>query len=163
MPDMLVNLLRLPEAGPLIDDLRAAGVVVRRANPWEITRLREFVETHFATTWADEASVGFARQPVSVYLAIREGEIVGFGAYECSRRSFFGPTGVADSERGRGVGKALLLACLHGLREMGYAYGVIGGAGPTEFYAKAVGAVVIEGSTPGIYADLLSKRPRPSA
>jgi predicted N-acetyltransferase YhbS len=62
-----------------------------------------------------------------------------------------------ESERGNGVGKALLLACLHGLREMGYVYGIIGGAGPVEFYAKAVGAKVIEDSVPGIYTDLLNK------
>ena len=54
--------------------------------------------------------------------------------------------------RGRGIGKALLLTALEGLREIGYAYGIIGGVGPAEFYAKACGAVMIEGSTPGIYA-----------
>jgi hypothetical protein len=40
----------------------------------------------------------------------------------------------------------------------GYAYAIIGGAGPTAFYAKTVGAVAIEGSTPGIYRDPLGKR-----
>jgi predicted N-acetyltransferase YhbS len=62
-----------------------------------------------------------------------------------------------ESERGKGIGKALLLVCLAGLREMGYAYGIIGGAGPTDFYAKECGAVVIEGSVPGVYADPLKK------
>jgi hypothetical protein len=37
-------------------------------------------------------------------------------------------------------------------------YAIIGGVGPAEFYAKAVGAVPIEGSTPGIYAGMLSNR-----
>jgi len=37
----------------------------------------------------------------------------------------------------------------------GYAYAIIGGVGPVEFYAKSVGAVLIEGSTPGIFAGLL--------
>ena len=44
------------------------------------------------------------------------------------------------------------------LREMGYVYGIIGGVGPGEYYAKAVGATVIANTTPGIYADLLKKR-----
>lgn len=57
--------------------------------------------------------------------------------------------------RGRGVGKALLLECLFALREMGYVYGIIGRAGPIEFYQKFVGAVVIPDSDPGIYSDLL--------
>ena len=36
-----------------------------------------------------------------------------------------------------------------------YAYAIMGAVRPAEFYAKAVGAVPIPGSTPGIYAGLL--------
>src|SRR5262249_40618133 len=107
---------------------------------------------------ADEIVPGLSNKPTSVYIAIREGRVVGFGAYECTRRTFFGPTGVAETERGKGIGKVLLIACLWGLREMGYVYGIIGGAGPTEFYAKSVGATAIPDSIPGIYTDML-KRP----
>jgi predicted N-acetyltransferase YhbS len=158
MPDMLVPLLKLAPHEPLIDALRTQGVIIRRANAHEITPIRRFIEKHFAQTWSDEIAVAFARQPISLYIAIREGEVIGFGAYECTRRSFFGPTGVMESERGKGIGKALLLACLVGLRELGYAYGIIGGAGPTEFYAKECGAVVIPNSVPGVYADPLKKQ-----
>ena len=38
------------------------------------------------------------------------------------------------------------------------AYGVIGGAGPTDFYARTVGATVIPDSVPGIYADPLRRK-----
>jgi predicted N-acetyltransferase YhbS len=123
-----------------------------------MSAVRQFVEKSFALTWADEITVGLSNKPSSVYIAIRDGKLVGFGAYECTRRGFFGPTGVAESERGTGIGKALLIACLWGLREMGYVYGIIGGAGPTEFYARAVGATEIPDSVPGIYADPLKKR-----
>ena len=57
--------------------------------------------------------------------------------------------------RGRGVGKALLIASLWGLSELGYVYGIIGSAGPIGFYQEAIGAIVIPDSEPGIYADLL--------
>lgn len=70
-------------------------------------------------------------------------------------QAFFGPTGVSSELRGHGIGKALLLASLWGLRELGYVYGVIGGAGPIEFYENSVGAIVIPNSEPGIYTDLL--------
>ncbi len=158
MPDMLVNLLKLPSLAPLVERMRRAGVIVRRARPYEITPVRDFVAKHFALTWADEISVGFANKPTSIFIATRDGEVIGFAAYECTRRAFFGPTGVLESERGRGVGNVLLVAALHGLAEMGYAYGIIGGAGPTEFYARAVGATEIPDSTPGVYADPLKKK-----
>jgi predicted N-acetyltransferase YhbS len=155
MPDMLVNLLRLPPADSAPDELRAAGVVLRRAQPWELTPVCEFVAREFGRSWADEISVGFARQPVTVFVALRGGRPVGFAAYECTRRNFFGPTGVVEAERGRGLGRALLLASLRALRELGYAYAVVGGVGPAEFYERAVGARLIPDSSPGVYADPL--------
>ena len=155
MPDMLVNLLTLPRLETALQEMVDAGIVIRRAQPFEIALVRSFIESNFSVAWADEVSVGFASKPVSVFIATLEKEIVGFAAYECTRRSFFGPTGVIENARGGGVGKALLLACLWGLREMGYVYGVIGRAGPVEFYEKTVGAVVIQGRDPGIYTDLL--------
>jgi GNAT superfamily N-acetyltransferase len=157
MPDMLVNLLRLPPSDSMLDELRRAGVVVRRAQVWELTPVREFIVRHFSLAWADEIAPGFAHQPVTVYVALREGCLVGFAAYECTRKNFFGPTGVVESERGRGVGRALLVASLRGLYELGYAYAVIGGVGPAEFYERAAGARLIPDSTPGVYADPLRK------
>ena len=151
MPDMLVSLLKLPS----LDRLNDESVNIRRAQPFEITPVREFIEQNFSVAWADEISVGFANQPVSVVIATREAKVIGFAGYECTRRDFFGPTGVIESERGRGIGKALLISALWGLRELGYVYGVIGGAGPVEFYREAVDAIVIPDSEPGIYADLL--------
>lgn len=155
MPDLLVNLLKLPRLEPALQDMVDGRIVIRRAQPFEMTLVRSFIENNFSAAWADEVSVGFANKPVSVFLATLEKEIVGFAAYECTRRCFFGPTGVIESARGQGVGKALLLASLWALQEMGYVYGVIGRAGPIEFYQRTVGAVVIPDSDPGIYVDLL--------
>lgn len=153
MSDLLVNLLKLSptESSPTQD------FNVRRAQPFELSAVRAFVETNFATAWADEISVGFARQPITVFIATIEHELVGFAAYECTRRGFFGPTGVAEAAQRKGIGKALLLASLWGLREMGYVYAIIGAAGPVDFYQKTVGAIIIPDSEPGIYADGLKK------
>lgn len=154
---MLVNLLGLPPLGAELEAARGAGVVVRRARADESGVVREFVERNFSRAWADEIAVGYANKPVSVFVAAREGRVVGFAAYECTARGFFGPTGVAEGERGRGVGRALLLASLWALRELGYVYGIVGGVGPAEFYARAVGATVIPGSSPGLYSDPLKR------
>jgi predicted N-acetyltransferase YhbS len=158
MPDMLVKLYTLPPIEPHIESMRQRGIVIRRARPYEITPVRAFVETNFAQAWADEITVGFANKPTSVFIAHREDQVLGFAAYECTARAYFGPMGVLESQRGSGIGKVLLIACLHGLAELGYAYGIIGGAGPTEFYTRAVGAISIADSVPGIYANLLKKR-----
>lgn len=152
---MLVNLLQLPPLEPLILEMETNGILIRRAQPFEITRVRSFIEQEFSVAWSDEVSVGFVNKPVSVFIATMDSAIAGFAAYECTRRSFFGPMGVIGSMQGRGIGKALLLATLWGLRELGYVYSIIGGAGPVEFYEKAVGAFVIPNSDPGIYTDLL--------
>src|SRR5215216_3214859 len=146
MPDLLVNLLKLPAL-----EEEAGEFNVRRAQPFEISQVRRFVAENFSPGWADEISVGFARQPISVYIATVDRELAGFAAYECTRRGFFGPTGVIQSARGKGIGKALLLVSLWGLREMGYVYAIIGAAGPVHFYQKTVGATIIPGSEPGIY------------
>ena len=151
MPDLLVNLLKLPERLRLSDP----DVNIRRAQPFEITPVREFIKSNFSAAWADEISVGFANQPVTVFIATRASRVVGFAGYECTRKAWFGPTGVAPSERNRGIGKALLIESLWGLCDLGYVYGIIGGAGPIEFYQQAVGATIIPDSAPGIYTDPL--------
>ncbi len=155
MPDMLVSLLNLPPVSPILDQLSESGIVIRRANTFESTSIREFIELHFSKSWADEVMPCFSRQPVTLYIAILEGKIVGFAAFETTCRNFFGPTGVAEIHRAKGIGKALLISALNGLREMGYAYGIIGGVGPEEFYRKTVNAALIPNSTPGIYTNLL--------
>ena len=83
-----------------------------------------------------------------------EGEaLVGFGCYDTTMRNFFGPTGVLEAYRGRGIGFALLLVCLHAMAADGYGYAIIGAAGPVDFYSKAVGALAIDDSWPGVYRD----------
>src|ERR1041384_2705686 len=108
MPGLLVNLLKLP-AEQLLDD---EGITIRRAQPFEITPVRQFIEENFSVAWADEISVGLANKPVTVFIATRDGRVIGFAGYECTRKAFFGPTGVEKTERGRGIGKALLMASL---------------------------------------------------
>ena len=94
---------------------------------------------------------------------MQEKRIVGFAAYEVTRRNYFGPTGVREDLRGSGLGAALLFRCLESMREMGYAYAIIGGVGPAEFYEKVCGAFVIPGSETGIYSSLAEIFPRPES
>lgn len=154
MPDMIVRLYDLPPA-PSREKLDAEGISIRRAMVPDMTAVVEWVREKFGNGWASECTVAFSRQPVSCYVAVQDRKVIGFACHEATCRGFFGPTGVDDAWRGRGIGTHLLFACLQAMHDMGYAYAVIGGAGPVDFYAKTVGALPIEGSVPGIYQNMI--------
>lgn len=157
MPDMLVKLYELPPASPKVEALRPNGVTCRRAESYERSAVLAFVREHFPS-WGDELLAGFTNVPPSVFVATEGGKVLGFACYNATRPNYFGPTGVDEAQRGRGIGEALLLQSLEALAAEGYAYAIIGGVGPAEFYAKAVGATIIEGSEPGIYGTMLRQR-----
>ncbi|MGB7340519.1 MAG: GNAT family N-acetyltransferase [Phototrophicaceae bacterium] len=154
MTDMLVKLYALP---PIVDTQSQHDITIRRALAPEKHLILPWIREHFSDYWVSECDVALNRQPVSCFIATYEKRLIGFACYDTTRRGFFGPTGVDESVRGRGTGKALLLACLHDMWAQGYGYAVIGGVGPIEFYEKATGATVIPDSTPSIYAGLLRK------
>jgi predicted N-acetyltransferase YhbS len=151
MSDMLVRLYNLPPLEPVLERARAEGLTVRRAEPWERRKVLQFVTEQFSENWADETRLGYARNPLSVFVAEDAGEIVGFAAYHTTRLDFFGPEGVREDYRGKGLGAALLLSCLWALHWEGYGYAIIGWAGPVDFYRKCCGATLIEDSEPGVY------------
>ena len=89
------------------------------------------------------------------HIAVADGTLVGFACWDATARGYFGPEGVAEAWRGKGIGAALLLQCLHAMRAHGYGYAVIGGVGPKAFYEKIVPVMEIPGSSPGIYQGML--------
>lgn len=151
MADMLVRLYALPDAAAALDRVARHGVRIRRPESWERSLLVEWIASRFSPAWASECEGAFASQPPSCWIAVRHNALAGFACHDCTRRNFFGPAGVADGDRGNGIGAALTLAALTSMREAGYAYAIIGGVGPADFYARVAGATPIEGSTPGIY------------
>ena len=155
MIDMLVRLYDLPDSAALYQEIAGKGVTLRRARAFEKHTVANFARSHFSEKWVSEVEVAMSRQPISCFIATRDKQILGFACFDTTCRGFFGPTGVAESARGLGLGKALLFKALEGLRDIGHAYAIIGGVGPKEFYAKNCGAIEIPGSDPGTYADLL--------
>jgi GNAT superfamily N-acetyltransferase len=156
MPDMLVKLYGLPDPSPERDALAAEGVSCRRAESYERGLLIEFTNQH-CPRWGDEVAAAFAHIPPTLYISAEDGQVTGFAAYNVTRPDFFGPTLVRESSRKRGIGRVLLLQCLHALAAEGYAYAIIGGVGPIAFYERAVGATVIPGSEAGIYGTMLRR------
>jgi GNAT superfamily N-acetyltransferase len=154
MPDMLVRLYDIPPLHPAIDRCQNGGIRIHRARAPERPRTAQWANDHFPY-WVSEIEACFANAPISCHLAVRDREIVGFACHDAFAPNFFGPTGVAEQWREKGIGTALLLSALHAQRAQGYAYAIIGGVGPAEYYEKTVGARVIEGSDPGAYDNLL--------
>lgn len=152
---MLVKLYALPDSSELLTRLEAQGFLIRHPLPPEKHVIMAWVEKNFGKGWASECERTFSSLPVSSFIAIKDFEIIGFACYNATCKDFFGPTGVIEKMRGNGIGAALLLKSLEAMREQGYAYAIIGGAGPTEFYTKIANAAIIEGSVPGIYKDML--------
>lgn len=157
MSDMLVKLYTLPDITPFIATQKASGIDIRRALPPEKHIFVSWVHQVFGAGWASQCEITFSNHPVSCFVAIKNRGVVGFACYDATCKDFFGPEGVSEAARGRGIGKALLLACLHAMTEQGYAYAIIGDAGPIEFYSKAVGAVAIKDSEPGIYRGMIKE------
>lgn len=158
MQDMLVRLIGLSDVS--LEEARLfkkEKVVFRRSIAPEKHLLSTWVLEHFGEYWQSEVEVAFSRQPIACWLAQRGNDILGFACYESTARNFFGPTGTLDSERGKGIGKVLLIKSLESMKEMGYAYAIIGGVGPAEFYEKTVNAKIIEGSDISIYENLIRK------
>lgn len=155
MIDMLVRLYDLPDSTALYDKIAAGGVTLRRARAFEKHTVAAFAREKFSEKWGSEVEVAITRQPAACFIATRDQRILGFVCFDTTQRGFFGPTGVAEEARGSGIGKALLMKALEALRELGYAYAIIGGVGPKEFYEKNCGAIEIPGSDPGTYTDLL--------
>lgn len=153
MPDMLVKLYEIDSVD--YASMEKEGIRIQRAFAPDKKAIIKFAEENFSPYGAMEVDKSFSNTPISTFIAVKDRQIVGFASYNATAPDFFGPTAVLDSMRGKGVGKALLLACLNALKNEGYYYAIIGGAGPVGFYEKNCGATVIPLSEPGPYADFV--------
>jgi GNAT superfamily N-acetyltransferase len=151
MTDLLVKLYDLPDRKACLEVMAEKEIEVRRAMASEKIRVVGWVQKVFGDGWAAECDVAFARQPIACMLAIGSGRLVGFACHDSTCLNFFGPIGVDPAFRHNGIGRVVLLAALDAMAQNGYAYAIIGDAGPREFFETCVGAIPIPGSSPGIY------------
>lgn len=142
--DMLVNLTTLPQLPPL-----PAGLKLKRAFPGDKNIILDFIKNNFQESWKNEAEYALMQNPPACFVATENGKLLGFACYDASAKGFFGPIGVLSSDRGRGIGAALLIYTLEAMRAAGYGYGIIGWVdGPEKFYEKVVNAQSVTGGEP---------------
>lgn len=155
MPDMLVKLYDLEALEKPLQSLKDQEVQIRRAIPPEKNYILDWIGDNFSELWVSEADVAMSASPAKIFIAVKGGELLGFACYDTTAKGFFGPTGVGERARKKGIGTSLLLKALKALREDGYPYAVIGGAGPVEYYKKTCSAQIIKDSEESIYQGML--------
>ena len=153
MSDMLVKLYDLPAMS--VPSLGDASLTIRKPIGAEGRVVVDWVLRQFGDGWAAEAEQAISNRPCSLFVAVRASALLGFACYDATALGMFGPIGVDAAARQQGLGANLLLACLNDMRSRGYAYAVIGGAGPAGFFRRTVDAVEIPGSEPGLYRGML--------
>lgn len=121
--------------------LAGSGVVVSRLDPASVAGVLAWVAS-FGGTWAAEVAQSVSRDPVACHVARRGQAWVGFACHGANRRSWFGPMGTAESERGQGVGAVLLRRCLADQFSAGLSSVELAWVGPISFYERTVGACV---------------------
>ena len=173
MVDMLARLFNLPDVADLIREFRETSIVIRRPHPAESETITAWVGHHFSARWAGECRAAIEHRPPACFIAtelqpvpnpnddpynLPPEKLVGFACYDIVAKGMFGPEGVHPDYRGRDIGRALLLSCLHAMADDGYGYAVIPWVGPVEFYEKTVGATIIPDSEPGVFRGPLMDR-----
>ncbi|MCP4180533.1 MAG: GNAT family N-acetyltransferase [bacterium] len=154
--DMLVKLYNIENDWSFIKEQKDKGIVIRKPIGPEKYKLTAWIKKHFGEYWAAEADCAVSNTPVSCFIAVNDKRgIVGFACTDATALGFFGPTGVVEECRGKGTGKALLLAALLDMKLKGYGYAIIGGVGPVKFYSRLVGAEIIHGSEDSIYKTMI--------
>ena len=121
----------------------ARGYEIRRARGDEHA-LAAAVAGEFGGAWPFELLRALGGDPPGVHVAIERatGAYCAFAAHDGNNRGlgWFGPTGTWPAHRGKGLGEALLLACLVDVAAA-HARCEVAWIGPRPFYDKAAGIV----------------------
>lgn len=149
--DLLVDLHQVDYSN------KECGAKIKRVLSPNSDHVVEFIINNFNQTWASEAKAALYRPNPNCFIAVIDQKIVGFACFDATAKAFFGPTGVSEEARGKGVGRSLLLHTLEAMLHDGYAYAIIGAtSGAIPFYEKVCGAIKIENSTK-VYNRLISR------
>lgn len=141
--NMEINLRRLDLTGDALEvRLRRDGVVIRRLEVHHRDSFDRYLTRRWQPAWRTEALMAMdpERRLPPGFLALANGAIAGFAVYDSTRPGWFGPTGVNEELRGRGLGEALLRACLRDWQAEGRDRCEIAWIGPMAFYSRTVGA-----------------------
>lgn len=130
---------RLGRADELRRRIAADGYTLRRGDEADAAGMAAAVGRDFGGSWPFEIAQA-ARPPSTLHLAFHGDALAAFAVHDGNNRGlgWFGPAGTWPAHRGRGVGEALLHACLeavaadHDVCEVAW-------IGPRDFYQRSAG------------------------
>lgn len=146
--NLLIDLADNPAVTPkALAELTAraaeAGYEITRAGRDRAAVIAGAIGAAFGNVWAFEVERALAAEPAGVHVAVHRasGDIAAFGAHDGNNRGlgWFGPAGTFEGHRGKGLGAALLVACLLDVVRSGKRTGIISWIGPRDFYSRTVG------------------------
>lgn len=142
--DMIVNLY--------IQDIwrKTNNFNTRCVFPSDSERTLDFVKKAFPDESGWLMEITHALHEGKCYISVIDNKIIGFACYDCSGKGYFGPFGVIDEFRGKGVGTELFYACMDAMKVHGYGYAIIGWVDEKakQFYEKVANATYIDFSEP---------------
>ena len=92
--------------------------------------------------WRQEVLLAGENEPISAYAAYEGAEPIAFAVCGVTGPHRFGPTLTHPGYRQRGIGGVLLKLCLADIRSRGWSQAEITWAGPVQYYARTVGAII---------------------
>jgi ribosomal protein S18 acetylase RimI-like enzyme len=118
-----------------IEKLKSNEIICYRPSKEEREEVLNWVEKSFYG-WIPEVSRAFENNPISLFCAKMNDEVLAFSAYEVNNigTGWFGPMGTDDKLRGKGVGGVLLKLCLNEMKQLGFTKAIIPWVGPIPFY-----------------------------
>ncbi len=123
--------------------LATHGITVRRAESGDAQAVAQLVQTHWPV-WQAEVTNALHNDPISLHLALHDGHILGFAAYDTNNlgTGWFGPMGTIPAAEGQGLGRVLLWRCLRDQQAQGHATAIIPWVGPIDFYRRYANAQI---------------------
>lgn len=125
------------------EKVKANGIDIRRAVESDFDAMMKWADNNFKA-WRFEISNAFKNDPISLHIALSDGEIIAFSAHESNNPGlgWFGPIGTTEAARGKGVGGILLKRCLRNMKESGYREAIIPWVANIPFYMHYINSKV---------------------
>ena len=103
MVDMLVKLYELIDDWSFLAVQEDAGITIRKPIGPEKRLIVDWVRDQFWDAWASETDIAISNAPRTCFVAIKDGQIIGFSCYDATALGYFGPIGVDPPDSAVGV------------------------------------------------------------